>query len=74
VFVIPSEFANAFAGIGKVFAAGTVGEAAGTLAERPGFAPTAGEAAGGVTEAPRAIPQQAVSIGENSGPYGQPGQ
>jgi regulator of protease activity HflC (stomatin/prohibitin superfamily) len=60
VFVIPSEFANAFTGIGKAFASGTVGEAAGTLAER----------SGGVTEAPRAIPEQAASIGENSGSYG----
>ena len=71
VFVIPSEFTNAFAGIGKAFAAGTVGEAAGTLAERSGFAGPAGEASGGVTEAPRAIPEQAASIGENSGPYGK---
>ena len=71
VFVIPSEFTNAFAGIGKAFAAGTVGEAAGTLAERSGIAGPAGEAGGGVTEAPRAIPEQAASIGENSGPYGK---
>ena len=68
VFVIPSEFANAFGGIGKAFASGTVGQTAGAAVERAGGA---GEPAGGVTEAPLAISEQAGAIGDNSGQHDQ---
>jgi regulator of protease activity HflC (stomatin/prohibitin superfamily) len=64
VFVIPSEFANAFGGIGKAFAS----EAAGAAGGRAG---AVSEPVGPVTEAPRAISEQAASISENSGPSGQ---